>query len=269
VRARAARTRPDLALRRAAAADTEFVYRVVEATMRTYVEQTWGSFSEHLTRKGVGEMIVSGNCSIIEFEGADIGVLSVERLADHIKLDQLFILPSHQNRGIGTAILRTIAQEARQAGKPVRLRLLAVNPVRRLYEREGFRITSTTSERVYMELPNDLATLNQLNDGYIRSVARSDVRWFDEHLTDDFLNSNPDGTLVDRAGFLAQIARPLAVSDLGCEDVRIRVVGETAIIHARTVYRKPGGQAAAGRYTDIWQRRQGRWVCIAAHVTRG
>ena len=118
-------------------------------------------------------------------------------------------------------------------------------------------------------MANDLETLRQLNDGYIRSVAHSDVRWFEEHLSDDFLNSNPDGTLVDRAGFLAQVARPIAVSGLGCEDVRIRIVGETAIIHARTVYRKPDGQPAAGRYTDIWQRRQGRWVCIAAHVTRG
>lgn len=44
-------------------------------------------------------------------------------------------------------------QEARQAGKPVRLRLLAVNPARRLYEREGFRVSSTTPERIYMELP--------------------------------------------------------------------------------------------------------------------
>lgn len=118
-------------------------------------------------------------------------------------------------------------------------------------------------------MANDLETLRQLNDGYIRSVAHSDARWFEEHLSDDFLNSNPDGTLVDRTGFLAQVARPLAVSDLGCEDVRIRIVGETAIIHARTVYRKPGGERGAGRYTDIWQRRQGRWVCIAAHVTRG
>ena len=34
------------------------------------------------------------------------------------------------------------------------------------------------------------------------SVEESDVRWFDEHLAAHFLNSNPDGTLADRAGFL-------------------------------------------------------------------
>jgi ketosteroid isomerase-like protein len=41
-----------------------------------------------------------------------------------------------------------------------------------------------------------------------------------------------------------------------------------AIIHAKTVYTKPDGQPGAGRYTDIWQKREGRWLCVAAHVTR-
>jgi hypothetical protein len=41
-----------------------------------------------------------------------------------------------------------------------------------------------------------------------------------------------------------------------------------ALIHARTTYTKEDGRAGAGRYTDIWQRRDGRWLCVAAHVTR-
>ena len=52
----------------------------------------------------------------------------------------------------------------------------------------------------------DAEILDKLNRGYVDAVQRSDVRWFDEHLSDDFLNSNPDGSIVDRAGFLAQIA---------------------------------------------------------------
>ena len=116
---------------------------------------------------------------------------------------------------------------------------------------------------------DDLALLQQLNDNYIRAVRVSDVGWFDAHLAEDFLNSNPDGSLADRAGFLAQIARPCPVANLRIEDVRIRVLGETAIVHARTLYDKPDGQAGAGRYTDVWGRQQGRWLCVAAHVGRG
>ena len=90
---------------------------------------------------------------------------------------------------------------------------------------------------------SDLDTLQELNRNYIRSVRTSDVRWFDEHLAEDFVNSNPDCSFVDRAGFLAQVARPSAVTNIEAEDVRIRVLGEVAIIHARTTYTKPDGQA--------------------------
>jgi len=116
---------------------------------------------------------------------------------------------------------------------------------------------------------SDLETLEALNGNYIRSVQVSDVRWFEQNLAQDFLNSNPDGSLVERAGFLAQIARPCAISNLACEDVRIRVLGDVAIIHGRTTYRKADGQPGEGRYTDVWSRHQGGWLCVAAQVTRG
>jgi ketosteroid isomerase-like protein len=111
--------------------------------------------------------------------------------------------------------------------------------------------------------------LQQLNQGYIRSVQSSDVRWFEEHLADDFLNSNPDGSLLDRAGFLALMARPATICDFQAHEVRIRTFADMAIIHGRTTYTKPDGAAESGRYTDVWARRQGRWLCVAAHVTRG
>lgn len=115
----------------------------------------------------------------------------------------------------------------------------------------------------------DESVLRKLNDDYIRSVQESDVDRFRKLLADDFLNSNPDGSLVDRTGFLAQIAAPAAISNFAARDVRIRILGDIAIIHGRTTYTKRDGQAASGRYTDVWARRQGDWLCVAAHVTRG
>jgi ketosteroid isomerase-like protein len=115
----------------------------------------------------------------------------------------------------------------------------------------------------------DLDVLRELNEGYIRSVAGSDAAWFERHLAPDFVNSNPDGSLADRAQFLQQVARPNALAGFRVEDVRIRIFGDVAIIHGRTVYRKPDGAAGAGRYTDVWQRVGATWRCVAAHVTRG
>ena len=114
----------------------------------------------------------------------------------------------------------------------------------------------------------DLDTLLDLNRDYIRSVQTSDVRRFDEILADDFLCSNPDGSLIDRAAFLAQTARPVSISGLEAKDVNVRLMGEFAIIHARTTYVRPDGGVGSGRYTDVWARRQGRWLAVSAHVTR-
>ena len=78
---------------------------------------------------------------------------------------------------------------------------------------------------------DDGQTLVQLNENYIRSVQESDVRWFEAHLSADFLNSNPDGSLVDLQGFLAQIAKPAVIRGLRCEDVRVRLEGDGAVFY--------------------------------------
>jgi hypothetical protein len=50
--------------------------------------------------------------------------------------------------------------------------------------------------------------------------------------------------------------------------VKIRLMGDFAIIHARTTYMLPDGRSGSGRYTDVWVRQQGRWLAVSAHVTR-
>ncbi len=117
---------------------------------------------------------------------------------------------------------------------------------------------------------SDLDILHDLNRNYLRAVEESDVRWFDGNLSDDFLNSNPDGSIVDRARFLAQIGKPSSVKNIEGSDILIRLLGGFAFIHARTDYVKVAdGSKGFGRYTDIWQNRDGRWLCVSAHVTRG
>src|SRR5437868_13218011 len=115
---------------------------------------------------------------------------------------------------------------------------------------------------------SDLEILTSLNRDYIRSVQDADVRRFDEILAADFRCSNPDGSLVDREGFLAQTARPVTIANLAAHDVEIRMFGDVAIIHARTSYTMADGRPSAGRYTDVWARPNGQWLAVSAHVTR-
>src|SRR6266849_9982146 len=99
---------------------------------------------------------------------------------------------------------------------------------------------------------HDLETLRELNRNYVRAAEESDVRWYAENLAEDFLASSVDGSIIDRAQFLQRMARPYSASNPEAVDVRIRILGEVALIHAGFKYTKPDGQAGSGRYTDIW-----------------
>jgi ketosteroid isomerase-like protein len=113
---------------------------------------------------------------------------------------------------------------------------------------------------------SDSTELEALNREYIRSVEVSDVGWFERHLSADFVCTNPDGSLVDRAAFLKQTARPRGISNLEVHDVAVRVMGDFALIHARTTYLRDG-KGGSNRYTDAWKREEGGWLAVAAQIT--
>jgi hypothetical protein len=115
---------------------------------------------------------------------------------------------------------------------------------------------------------SDLDVLVDLNREYIRSVQTSDTKWFRDTLADDFRCSLPDGTLIDRERFLERAARPLDITSLQVHDVDVRLLDNVAIVHARTTFTTSDGRPGTGRYTDVWARRQGRWLAVAAHFTR-
>ena len=117
-------------------------------------------------------------------------------------------------------------------------------------------------------MSKDIEELTALNRDYVASVQNSDVKRFDEILARDFYCSNPDKSLVDRSAFLKQTVVPVTIKNLAAHDVKIRVLGDYAVIHARTSYRKPDGSEGAGWYTDDWQLRPEGWRCVSAHVSR-
>jgi ketosteroid isomerase-like protein len=116
--------------------------------------------------------------------------------------------------------------------------------------------------------PKVIETLEALNRGYLLAGEKSDVKWYAEHLAEDYMATNPDGSLVDKAGFLARFAKPHARTNFRNPDVRIQLAGDVGLIHARFEDTKPDGTMGEGRYTDIWARRGDRWLCVSAHFIR-
>jgi hypothetical protein len=77
-------------------------------------------------------------------------------------------------------------------------------------------------------MSKDIDELAILNRDYVASVQNCDVKRFDEILAQDFYCTNPDKSLVDRAGFLKQTAIPVTIRNLIADDVKIRVMGDFA-----------------------------------------
>jgi ribosomal protein S18 acetylase RimI-like enzyme len=137
--------------RAARAEDEEFAFGVLKETMREYAVATWGTWWEEESRRETAEQVNAGRTDIIEFNNVPIGIQLVERAKTHIQLEQLYIAKAFQRRGFGTELLQRLIAEGRESKLPIRLRVLAVNPARALYERLGFVVVETTKERIFME----------------------------------------------------------------------------------------------------------------------
>ena len=111
----------------------------------------------------------------------------------------------------------------------------------------------------------DRRSVEDLNRNYLRAAEFGDVAWYEQNLAPDFVTSSVDGSISDRAAFLKRIARPHVGGNYEAVDVRVRFVGELALVHAGFKCTKSDGQAGSGRYTDIYRQRAGRWVCVSAH----
>ncbi len=139
----------DITLRPATKHDWDFVAFVTEACMRDYVEQTWGQW-----RADSPEDFDANLHQIVQCDGHDIGCIALVNEPAVLVVKTLYILPSHQNRGIGAVLMQQIIDHAGASKKPIQLRLLRVNPARRFYERHGFVVTHSTDERHFMARPS-------------------------------------------------------------------------------------------------------------------
>jgi ribosomal protein S18 acetylase RimI-like enzyme len=83
---------------------------------------------------------------IIELAGQPIGRIVVDRPGDRLHIIDQAIVPELRSRGIGTAIMRALMDEAAARHVPVTLHVASSNdPSMRLYLRLGFAPTETTA----------------------------------------------------------------------------------------------------------------------------
>ena len=100
-------------------------------------EDAWREGFEAWTHDQVRGAVEHSTTYVVEVGGERVGRLRVVRPPDGLELAGLQLRPAFQCRGIGTAIIERLTEEA--AGRPFRLSVERTNVrARALYERLGF-----------------------------------------------------------------------------------------------------------------------------------
>lgn len=107
------------------------------AAMRESLERV-GRFDPDRARERFQSGFSAADTRFILHDACRVGFLVVKTKEDHLRLDHLYILPQHQGKGIGSAILETIFREADFASLPLHVGALKGSDSNRFYQRHGF-----------------------------------------------------------------------------------------------------------------------------------
>jgi ketosteroid isomerase-like protein len=114
---------------------------------------------------------------------------------------------------------------------------------------------------------NDEQAIRELNAGYVRAFMNSDADWYDRHLTPDFMCILTNGSVVDRATFLANAGKPHTTVSYDLSELGIRVHGDVALVTALGTWTRKDGSSGRTRYIDVWVRKDRGWKAVSAQLT--
>jgi ribosomal protein S18 acetylase RimI-like enzyme len=111
-----------------------------------FVEQQFAAQDAHYRANYPGACL-----DVIEVDGVAAGRLYVHRGPSDIRIMDIALAPGFRGRGIGTALLRRLMDEADASGRRLSIHVEMNNPARSLYDRLGFEPAGEHGVYVLME----------------------------------------------------------------------------------------------------------------------
>ena len=113
-----------------------------------------------------------------------------------------------------------------------------------------------------------VAELQVLNEDYVTAYMSSDVEWYRQHLSDDFVCIESDGSILNKAGFLNSAAEGPDVAAYELKQVNVRIYGDVGLVQATGLFTRKDGSQGTSRYTDVYVNGGGGWKAVSAQITR-
>jgi ribosomal protein S18 acetylase RimI-like enzyme len=145
------RRKLEIELRPATVADTKFLWDVFRISMKDYITQTRGEWNEEREKSQFLHQLDLSAAQVILSKNLEVGFIMAPIKDNARWIHTICVVPEHQNRGIGTEVIRSIIGEIETQKIPLYLSVLKVNPARGLYERLGFGIIEETKHHFRMQ----------------------------------------------------------------------------------------------------------------------
>ncbi|MGB8583179.1 MAG: nuclear transport factor 2 family protein [Candidatus Sulfotelmatobacter sp.] len=110
-----------------------------------------------------------------------------------------------------------------------------------------------------------------LEHAWDQALERGDVKALSAIFDDSLIYVDYDGAVLTKAGYLARVkGNSTHMQQVVAEGMSVQLFGSTAVVVG--TYRVKGMEKGKpylrrGRFTDIWVRSGGNWMCVAAAST--
>lgn len=133
--------------------DVDFIVNLKELGLKWYVETIYGWDINVQKEKTVRELNRHvEDMKIITVDKRDIGITTFYYENGKYVIGLIIIHPNYQNNGIATSILSEYINIAKKQYQKIIIKTYIKNPARRLYERLGFKLCSTSETHAHYEI---------------------------------------------------------------------------------------------------------------------
>jgi uncharacterized protein (TIGR02246 family) len=118
----------------------------------------------------------------------------------------------------------------------------------------------------------------KVNADYDKATLNGDASFFKKVLAPEFITYGPDGSFRNRAEVLKRMEKEKAaptykLTALSSDDVKVKMAGNLAVVTGQwkstttTMENEATPHNDEGRYTAIYEKRNGQWLLITDHAT--
>lgn len=127
------------------------VWRGYRAALLPEILRQFGGWDEDEQLHAFERRWELGGFSEVLLDGHRVGGLRLCVRAQAVEIADIWVRPEFQRQGIGRAVVLAVLEEARKAGRCVRLAVFLENPARHWYGRLGFQVVGRTEYQFLMQ----------------------------------------------------------------------------------------------------------------------